>query len=405
MVRTAATPANLPALTSIRFFAAAVVVLIHYCQRLGEPSSIGFPSAAIQTLVSVGYLGLPLFFVLSGFVLAWNYATPEGDLKCSRSDFWVARVARVYPAYLLSLLVSLPVFIAAVMAGQSPPAAPPLTNPAIVAATVVTTPLLIQSWFGLIGWNSVGWSLSGEAFFYALFPLLLPRIGKLTPKGLYRAAGLACGLSMVPALFCVATSSAPVAPAPWYPIHMRTMFEGVLYASPLSRLPEFFVGIVLGRLAWLHRESNGARLPAWSDAVILPMAVPLFLATAWLPGPIFSRLHVPYIGLLVYSLAEQRGPVARLLSRPSLVYLGELSYATYLLHEPIIQTFAAGVERAGLAPWLLGWLGFAIVWTVALIAAALSYRFVEMPGRRWVRRKFSALGQPVSSCIAGIPAK
>jgi len=387
---------QLPALTSIRFFAACHVVLMHYCQRLGNPANIGFAVPQAETLASVGYLVLQMFFVLSGFVLAWNYAMPDGQMKGTSRDFWTARVARIYPAYLFSLLIALPVFLNAVSQGQSPsPAAPPLNNPAIVGGTVISTPLLIQGWFGLISWNPVGWSLSAEAFFYASFPFVLKRVCRLSIKGLLIAAVAAYAISMLPAIVCVLVSSVPIAAAPWYPMNMHSMFEGALYCSPLLRFPEFFVGVALGRVARLVRQT-GWRMPAWSDAAITVAIVPMVLATAGLPGPIMSRLFLPYFGLLVYSLAEQRGPVARILSHPKLEYLGQISFSIYLLHDAILYGFFHLVRQFN-AGWILGWPSFVAMVVVVSLAASAAYKYIEVPGRPWVRRLLNRAAEPVLS--------
>src|ERR1035437_982751 len=93
---------NLPplrALTSLRFFAAMYVVLFHESHNPGH--IVLFPLAA--RFVASGFTAVTLFFVLSGFILAYNY-----DRIRSRREFWISRFARIYPVYFLSLL---PVFI------------------------------------------------------------------------------------------------------------------------------------------------------------------------------------------------------------------------------------------------------------------------------------------------------
>lgn len=82
----------LPSLTSLRFFAALLVVLHH---MPGEP-------------FVEGYVGVTFFFILSGFILSHSYAERLGDGSCSASDFWIARVARVYPLHVVTLLLAVP---------------------------------------------------------------------------------------------------------------------------------------------------------------------------------------------------------------------------------------------------------------------------------------------------------
>src|SRR5215475_10169980 len=93
---------RLPALTSLRFFAALHVVTFHLYTMHITAGPVWY-----QRLSSIGYVGVGLFFVLSGFILVYTYA---GRSWTARS-FWQARFARIYPAYLFSLSVTAPSFL------------------------------------------------------------------------------------------------------------------------------------------------------------------------------------------------------------------------------------------------------------------------------------------------------
>src|SRR5580765_4025535 len=93
---------RLPALTSLRFFAAFHVFLFHI-QAMGAV----FGAVWFQKLSSIGYVGVSFFFVLSGFILVYTYA----GKPINAGDFWRARFARVYPAYAVALLLTLPWFL------------------------------------------------------------------------------------------------------------------------------------------------------------------------------------------------------------------------------------------------------------------------------------------------------
>ncbi|HVE66393.1 MAG TPA: acyltransferase, partial [Thermoanaerobaculia bacterium] len=150
----------LPALTGLRFVAAMAVVLYHVPMK-------PFASETATRLTAYGYLGVSLFFVLSGFILTYTYIDPHtGALRGSVRDFWWARVARIYPVYLIALLLSLPIFLIFRVLVAAPAARPP----ALLSAAL--TPLLLQAWWPTTAtqWNTPGWSLSVELFFYALFP-------------------------------------------------------------------------------------------------------------------------------------------------------------------------------------------------------------------------------------------
>jgi peptidoglycan/LPS O-acetylase OafA/YrhL len=154
---------RLPALTSLRFFAAFHVVIFHL-----QAMKIVQGPAWYEKLASVGYVGVSFFFVLSGFILVYTYAGRTLSLK----DFWRARFARIYPAYAFSLLFTAPWFFIAVLKFDIPFFAWPKAHLKLAAGLVVT---LLQAWVppAALTWNPVAWSLSVEAFFYLLFPFLL----------------------------------------------------------------------------------------------------------------------------------------------------------------------------------------------------------------------------------------
>jgi peptidoglycan/LPS O-acetylase OafA/YrhL len=137
-------------LTGIRFFAALYVVVYH----LFGPQ---FPHKVwpIRNFVLSGHIGVSFFFILSGFVITYQYSCRIDGAADRKSFFW-APFARIYPTYIIALLATVL-----------------LTNN---SEGLVASTLLIQSWFPSLALtpNGPGWSLSNEAFFYAVFPFALP---------------------------------------------------------------------------------------------------------------------------------------------------------------------------------------------------------------------------------------
>src|SRR5271170_3660833 len=171
---------TLKALTTLRFLAALHVVLFHM-RVIGILP--GGPWG-YQNFASIGYIGVNLFFVLSGFILVYTYA----NSAVTPWRFWQARFARIYPAYLLSLVVSAPFFFFSLRHLDIPFLA---WSKQHVAAACILTVSLLQSWFpqAALTWNAVCWTLSVEAFFYLAFPLLLVWSKEFTPKTLF------CGIA------------------------------------------------------------------------------------------------------------------------------------------------------------------------------------------------------------------
>lgn len=380
----APTPPRLHALTGLRFLAAAFVALHHFAYLSGVHPRVG----VADFFLGLGYVSVNLFFVLSGFVLAWTYIGATGALTVDRRTFWVARFARIYPAYALALLLALPIFIELASTGGSPgPGAPSLDNPAVVAATAITTPLLIQDWFGLLAWNTVGWSLSVEAFFYITFPFLAVWLGRASRQSLIRAALVFSALPVVISSVLFWDQAVAGRSGSWYEI--GTFTEAFFYASPLVHWPEFMLGAIAGRLFQLRWMAG--RASSWqasADYVSVALVVALLVTLGQLPAPIFVAAMSPAFAWLIFALAHGRSKVAATLSTTTLVLLGNASYALYLFHATAIQTFLDWAALLRLE-WLLTWPAF-IACFAAIVACTIgAYVGFEEPMRQWIRGRLT----------------
>jgi peptidoglycan/LPS O-acetylase OafA/YrhL len=327
---------TLDALTGLRFLAAFHVLVFH----TGVADMLPRP---LSTIASRGPSSVGLFFILSGFVLAY------ADRFDDRRKFYWARFARVYPLYLLGLLVALPMV-----------AADPGPKPVPMGTLVLG---LLQAWLPGVSryWNCVAWSLSAEAFFYAVFPPFAAYARRLDRRQLVAAIGVLWLLS-----------EAPVA---LYRMHPTTAFrlDIVVEFNPLLRLPEFLIGICAGRLFLLG-------LPRVSGAVSVAAAISA-LAILTTPAPAWAARGVLTLvwAALVFSLAAGEGPLARLLSRRPAILLGESSYALYILHVPMFYLLYHAFTGL-MGDWTLILGADAII--VALSIAA--HKLVELPARRWL---------------------
>jgi peptidoglycan/LPS O-acetylase OafA/YrhL len=212
---------NLSGLTSIRFFAALWVVLYHLAPNWDLLRNVG-------PIVYVGYSAVTLFFVLSGFILSYNYLSSDYRPQ----EFWVARAARVLPVYFAALIVSIPVFLHQCLK-QGIPFVPAAFYPVV----------MVQAWIPKVAllWNGPGWSLSCEAFFYLLFPLILAPMARLfrrTFAGTFAAVWI---LGIVPSLIY-----AFVRPEGLVDFESHATLLSVIKFNPILRLPEFILGIGIG---------------------------------------------------------------------------------------------------------------------------------------------------------------
>jgi peptidoglycan/LPS O-acetylase OafA/YrhL len=387
---------RLSELTSLRFFAALHVMFFHaYAMRAITVNGW------LRQISSIGYVGVSLFFVLSGFILVYTYA----GAPVIAAGFWRARFARVYPAYLFSLLFCAPFFFYAATHLQVPFFAWASHHMKLASFLPL---LLLQSWVppGAMSWNPVAWSLSVEALFYFLFPFLLPPLAKLSRGALLGVVSLcwAVGLSVTG----------------WYalanPDHLTAIDSDQLNAFwlnvikffPLMRLPEFVLGMAAG-LIFLKSRTLASAAAAKPTASRGPLAAGL-LAGGVLAGAAaaifsaqipFAILHTallaPAFAAIVYGLALQPQWTAFLRWSP-LVLLGNASYSFYLLHSNIMGMYFFGSTGQLTHTSFAGIVGaFALVTMVSLLV----FRFIEEPARRKLRGKTLQRNPEAPSELAG----
>lgn len=389
---------SLAPLTGLRFVAALAVVLDHFWVTFawwnpatGAPSDSAPLPTGWMLVIHTGDLGVDCFFVLSGFILAYTYATSDGALRGTRRAFWVARVARIYPVYLLALALD---FIPYLLREHH------VTG---VLTSAVAQPLLLQAWIpSLDTWNSwdpPSWSLSVEAFFYLLFPFIIIGLGRQSKRVLWIVAGLSVAVFAILPVFLIY----PV--VTWWP-NLAWALDQVLYFNPLIRFPEFMLGVVLGLLHVRWREQATpswilhAKSALWDS--ILVMILLLTVGFLFLPRPAHylpDPLVMPGFGICILILAQQRGVIAKTLSLRPFVWLGEISYSVYILHAPIwawLAWIGLGALNISLPMPIL----FLIFVALVLVGATLSYRFIERPVRAAIRARWAAWASQHASTTA-----
>ena len=195
-------------------------VILHHLtgqNMLLEPWLHTLPLAA-QSILRGGYLAVQTFFLLSGFVLARSYASTRWNRQ-SFMRFAVARFARIYPAYLLSLvLVSWFAFQFLLKPGRT------VSDKTLVLGDYL---FLLQGWTGSlrVGWNTPAWSLSCEFFFYLCFPLLFLWLRR---RRIMRTLAALAAAFVVPILLAHAG-----VPQIWKPIHHLSDFLAGIAAAAI----------------------------------------------------------------------------------------------------------------------------------------------------------------------------
>ncbi len=371
---------SMPALTGMRIFLALWVVLFH--RLTGNRAELAQLPNSLSSILLTGYCAVSVFFVLSGFVLAYSYSLDHHWTKREYWSFASARFSRLYPSYLLGLLLLVPLVAWRLFHTWD------FIDPLNEAFTAFLNFTLLQSWlpWTALTWNDPGWSLSNEAFFYACFPI----VGVLV----WRAAGK--GKLFTTSLILWAVTLAGPLIGTWIPIHgygdiVATVPQAadlsspsswaiVLCANPLMRIPEFCVGILLGRLfSDLHDKQSslfGKGYLFYIPGILVVLAT-LSQAHRIAFPTVHHGLLLPAYSCIILGFALDGGLLARFLSLPALVFLGNASYSVYILHVPIFAWLTIAWKRLSSQPEapVPVWLYLAVV----LLISCLNYAFMEEP--------------------------
>ncbi len=353
MTQARALPRIIPALTGLRGFGALWVVLFHL-----QP----FGGGAVARL---GYLGVDLFFLLSGVVLTHTYWRDFAAVTgAGYRRFLLLRLVRVYPLHAVMLgLMGGAVVLAPEWFREQADAARVFSPEAFVANA-----FLVQNWAPRfsVTWNGPAWSVSVEWAAYVAFPFLVPIVLRVQSRRV--AAGAA--------VLCIALFAGGSIACGQYDPHL--IFRGALVRMAL----EFTAGCFLYRAFML-----GARIDDRAGAVAVAGGVACLLLA---PRSAFVALPLFLVVLLLGM--QGRSVVVRVFESRAALFLGEVSYSIYLMHW-FLLILATHVVRT-VAPELSHGDAWKAVFLVVLIPVSyLGFRFVELPSRRLGRRLASRMGQ------------
>jgi peptidoglycan/LPS O-acetylase OafA/YrhL len=391
---------RLPALTGTRWWAACAVFILHALILLPvypfQKSELFRRIHQDFVPMQFGAAGVTFFFVLSGFIIYWSF-----DSSGSPLGFYRRRVLKIYPTHLVSSVV----FIVA--------ARVPMHRLVLWVPNILLVHTWVPKWTTLGGLNVPSWSLCSEILFYASFPLLLPLVRRI-PSGrlVVWIAGLLIFILALHAFYMIgldgprgignafaprleagdfSPSSELHASRVWFvqpdiPVLRSYWFS---YNFPPSRLAEFYVGVLAARMVLENRWRN-TRLAA-------PMVlVAVSYAATWIVPVDFkmSALEAGPMAALIATLAvrDRCGLTGIASSRP-MVWLGNVSFAFYLIQFPIM-VIVTRLVISGRRFGFFGWLGCAtLCFVLALAAAALIYHLVDLPLMRRFARPWSAAVQ------------
>jgi peptidoglycan/LPS O-acetylase OafA/YrhL len=359
MNSTLGTKVPLRSLTGARFFAALSVIVAHYA--VGRQIFGGRAGRFLDN----GPSGVTFFYILSGFILTYNYAGRSADGRLKWRSFMQIRFARVYPIYLVGLILGTIVW---------------LESQRFTLVTFAGFLLNVSMLHDFVpfrsahGFNSPSWSVSCEMFFYVIFPFLLPVLARVKrPLSaafvFFAVESLLYGLSfMIIKLICHSCTQGV----------LITEVDLAAYRQPLVRVFEFAIGILLG-LFFLRRRFAIPDICTWG-ALVLGTGIMAFIpyteisSIGW--GFRAFLLFIPVSAMLILGLGEGRTMLSRFLACAWLVELGDASYSLYIIHAPLREVLLTVPVLAHLPFVCIG---------ITILVSLGSYRWIEVPARNWIR--------------------
>jgi peptidoglycan/LPS O-acetylase OafA/YrhL len=342
---------RIASLDGLRGIAAVGVMIFHFNYFFLPQAALNSMLPFMRPILDHAYLGVDLFFLMSGFVMSYVYGQKlSSNWRAHWRDFATMRFARIYPLFVLTTLVMVVTHAVAHI---------PLSWISFSGRSLALQPLLLQEWGGL-SWNYSSWSVSTEAAAYTFF--------------VFSARALVTGKHpRVIAAICVAILAA-LCIKHGGRLHLVTGVPALL-----RTIAEFSLGALLYRAHLTVKTSSGI----W-PALLAVVCVALAALTRW------DIATVGVLAYLVYYGANARTLLARLLSSAPAIAIGAWSYSIFLWHPPVHYAVMAMFSAYGHPTETLDvttarWLMLATMLAVVCLSA-LTFNYFEVPTRRLIRR-------------------
>lgn len=369
---------KLDALTSLRFFAAAMIVIGHTHPLFG--------SAGIATNFSLAQ-GVSFFFVLSGFILKYNYSQLSNWLQVKR--FFVARFARIYPSHIAAI-----VLLFLLTGGWNLGGLDKLQSSFVALLNLFLVQSLVPVKDVFLTFNGVAWSISTEFCFYLLFPFL---ISSFIPGRFFKLLLL---IAVALSFFCFAVL--------WHVSsdedYAQFSLLGLLYVNPLVRIVEFYIGVLSCDLFFnLRNKFESAKISTVQASFIEAFTLLLTVLSVWLTQRLVVYLHIDgelgevlnyyltksgsavVFALLIVTFSLNGGIFSKIISTRVFVFLGEISFALYLVHMSALIFFERVINKHSDIPLFIQVLLF---WSLSLSLAWILHKVVENPLRKVILKSY-----------------
>ncbi len=333
-------------ITFTRFVAAMAIVVSHFNKDL-----FLYKIKYIEEIFLRANVGVSYFFILSGFIMIIAYHRKE---KIRYLDFYRNRVARIYPLYIVGLLLYF-----------------------ITRCSDFSFYKTFLYLFGIQSWipgkalilNFPGWSISVEFLFYLIFPWLYNFLYSKGNKSIWIIAILIwIGTQVFSNLYI----HSPAYRGP------HTDSHEFLHYFPLWHINEFLIGNLAGIFfVKNHKERN-------YDLAVAALFIAIVLSLIFIPLNFHNGLMAVLFVPVIYLISCNNGIVTSFFSIKPLEFLGEISYAIYIIHIPVLY-----ILRSFLWDYFQMSQSNIIFWIyilVLIIVSAIFYQFIEKPMRDYLRK-------------------
>jgi peptidoglycan/LPS O-acetylase OafA/YrhL len=343
---------RIPQLTFTRFIAAFFIVVFHYGKTV-FPFSVPFLKSLIDNLnVLVSY-----FFILSGFVLAVSsFKSLNEGKKITLVSFLPPRLARLYPLMIFSLIIFL--ILSSKVSHTS--------------TEILLSATMMQAWFPHypLALNSPAWAISVEFLFYLAFPFLINFLFKIKSKNL---VFITMSAWLINSLILFLN------------MNVFESSKDFTFFFPPFHLLTFIVGICAGLLFMRHQNllikySNSIKVLTFM-AIIASFY--LFISNNIILKYQHNGLFAPTFLLFIYWFSISKDPFSKLFSLPLFQYLGELSYAIYILQVPVFLFFLNFLHNSFHFETNYG---FCVYILLLLVVAILAFELVEKPCKKIIMK-------------------
>ena len=344
-------------LTSLRFLFALMV----YGSHLGflEHSKSNISSSIYNYILAEGSIGVSFFFILSGFILAYNYQDSILKKQKTKKSFYIARFARIYPLHILTFIISLKL-------------SPISSNiqlwfsQAIANISLTQAFIPLESFYFSFNWPS--WSISDEMFFYMVFPFLILLIPKIKDYGNFVIISI---IALVPLLTLIIPES----------YHLQ-----IFYINPLLRIVDFIIGIYIYNIYKVISHKTNLKFDLLEVSAVLIFLI-FFVFHKLVPNVArYSFYYWIPMGYLILTFSFQKGRISKFLSKRVFIHLGEISFGFYMFHQLVIRYFEViNTKFLNIENELLMIL---ITFSISLALSYYSFLLYEAPMNRYIKRIF-----------------